>query len=234
MRQVVPGRFVASGDLRPGPYLAGAVLSTLFGIYVGRRIESTVGAFLGGLAATLAWGLLTQIYIDARERAKARARPQLQGLRSARPVVLGLGYLLVGVSPFLASESEPLGWPWAIYTVGYWVDAFGSRTFAPGPYRGPFSFLGEVIAGFLSFVYVLIAGVCVGLFLSGLPAGIAVGRTWLDYVGYLVAACGGMLALLWWFPGKATTGFDEALPVLLFTLTVSAPVGWVGYFIEVS
>jgi hypothetical protein len=214
--------------------LLGAVLSTLFGIYVGDRVQSGIGTFAGGLISTLAWGFLSQAYVDTRDRLAART-PRTLDLTALRTAAAGLSYLAVGVAPFLAKDigpetddiTEPLIWPWIIYSVAYWVVADDDS--GPLSYHGPFSFLADVAARALSGLFRLIGGIFFGFLACGLPAAIAAGVSWLDYAGYLSAVCGAMLALELWFPGKATTGFQEAGGVLFAIVIAGAPVGWIAY-----
>lgn len=221
-------------SLRPGPYLLGAVLSTLFGVYVGDRLLRGIGPFAGGLIATLAWGFLSQAYADTRDRLATRT-PRTLNLAALRTAAAGLSYLAVGIAPFLAKDigpdtddiTEPLIWPWLIYSVAYWIVADDNSD--PLSYHGPFSFLADVTGRVLSAVFRLIGSIFFGFLACGLPAAIAADVSWLDYAGYLSAVCGAMLALKLWFPGKATTGFQEAGGVLFAIVIAGAPVGWIAY-----
>jgi hypothetical protein len=226
--------------LRPDLYLLGAVASTLFGIYVGDRIKRGLGTFVGGLAATLLWGFLLQAYTDARDRIAAR---RVLRFPTADVVLLtgitGLAFLLLGAAPFLAGRigahtadiTVPLTRPWIIYAIAFGASQRDDPNLRPGSYRGPFSFLGEIVLAIVTAIWILFVSIGVGFAACGLAAAIAAGVSWLDYPGYASAVCGAMLAMRLWLPGKATTGFDEALGALVAILLVFAPVGWVAYFV---
>jgi hypothetical protein len=216
-------------------------LSTLFGLYVGDQLEPRVGAFIGAFVAALLWGWLTLFLAETGGHlASALDRDaRAQNARSlVRRVATGGGFLLLGASPLLVGNVDPgtgeltnaITVPWII--CGGAIGWLNLRTnWHPLRYRGPFSYLADLVSSVVAMLWTLVLAVGAGFLACGVAAAIAVGEEWIAYGAYFTTLCGAMGALHCWFPGRATQGFDEANNVLVTALMLGAPVGWTAYLI---
>ena len=216
-------------------YLLVTTLSALFGVVIGNVLESHIGGVLAAIAAALVWGLVSNLAAQARESLSVRVAG-IQPAVSAgtlHDAALGIGYIVLGASPLLATDPSPGGVdllgavmvPWLICTIACLVRKRSELLDLPR-FKGPISFAAGWLGYLLSIPLLAIQAILLGLGACGLAAAIAVGVPYADWLGYWVAACGVMVALGVFFPGPTTTGFDEGRGMLVAMLWLGGLAGW--------